>query len=220
MTSSETAELKYTGSLELKDGMIHMIHDAGLPSHYGGYHPKTSTVFYGGPLEMPDPLTIRIGQRDIRIQNGERAEVISKVAEQCDAWHTMTDDHEAFVEEIKGLMTQTHTLNPDMLSMIGTEAAQKYASPSSGSQRPPGIPVRLQLAEGVGLRSIPKSGWTLQADGSITDNDGNLLYHKATTPSQAGRPITTSTGSERPPPPPAPRGGVLGSLRRLFGGGQ
>lgn len=211
MTSSESSDLKYTGSLELKDGMIHLVHDQALPPHYGGYHPRTNTVFYGGTLEMADPLTLRMSQRDIRIQDGERVEVVSKVAEQCDAWHTLIEHDDAFIREIQALMTEQRVINPDTLGMIGTEAARQYVS-SDTTQRPPGIPVRLQLAEGVGLRSLPRSGWKLQVDGSITDKDGAVLYYPA-----AAQPLHAAPAPVATAPVPA-RTGLLDSLRRMFGG--
>lgn len=149
MTSSESSDLKYTGSLELKDGMIHLVHDQALPPHYGGYHPRTNTVFYGGTLEMADPLTLRMSQRDIRIQDGERVEVVSKVAEQCDAWHTLIEHDDAFIREIQALMTEQRVINPDTLGMIGTEAARQYV-PSDTTQRPPRHPGASPAGRGGG----------------------------------------------------------------------
>ena len=192
-------KLTYTGTLDLKDGAIHFVNDQNMPVHYGGYHPKSGTVIYGGDFEMIDPLTFRIGQRHIRIETGERHEITSKLGE-LDAWHNMNDDDPS-IPLIPDLITTLRVLNPETRNLIGTTAASELTAipEAEDSRKFKTLTVRMRLAHGVSLRLLPRGGMTLQPDGNFSDAEGNLIFVRAEAGS--GPQYDMEAAAHRPAPP-------------------
>ncbi|ASN83452.1 hypothetical protein [Deinococcus ficus] len=221
MTQEPT--LSYFGSLTLKNGHLHLLHNSDLPAYYSSFHPKTHALVCGTSISMKTAYTVLYGERSIELEEFDLPEVISLLSEQSDAWITLKNSPE-IEATIRNLLTDIHILNPDMDVIFRPDPAPQTSgagwTPALGAAPVPAPATRPPAALPDLPLGRPDAVPVPVAVGSAAAlNAQQPIPRRVMLPGEANQRVRQARLQEQQEQPrPAPERSLFGQLRRLFGG--